>query len=212
MKSIRRTINLPTVLLAVGLLALIAYQAGAVRQGTSAPTVVVSVNLARILDGLDQRAVAQADFVAMAEAILAEDEARTTRIEEMGKSLEDVPQSDTAERNALVDEIELMILETQGWRQFKTEQIDIEKSLLMRDMYKSVRDAIRELCEREGYDVVIVDDSDDELVVNPQVAAPREIQIKQQLNSRRLLYVSPSIDITNDVITFMNNAFNNVTP
>jgi Skp family chaperone for outer membrane proteins len=208
MRSIRRSLNLPTVLLVLGAFALVAYSAVAYRQAGGTPTSVATVNLVRVLEGLDQRAMAEADFVAMAETILAEDEAKQGTLEAMRTSLQELPESDVEGRRALRDRLELGLLEFQGWRQFKSEQVDIEKSLLLRDIYQSIRRAISELCEAEGYDLVIVDDSSEQLLINPQVQATREAQIKQQLSSRRLIYVNPSVDITNDVVARMNNAFN----
>lgn len=208
MRSIRRTLNLPTVLLVLGCFTLIAYQAVAYRQAGGAPTSVVTVNVVRVLEGLDERAMAEADFVSMAETILATDETKQQELEGLRERLLELPESDVDGRRSMRNELELGLLEFQGWRQFKTEQVDIEKSLLLRNIYQHIQKAINDLCQAEGYDIVIVDDSGDQLLINPQVQASREMQIKQQLSSRRLIYVNPSVDITNDVIARMNNAFN----
>jgi Skp family chaperone for outer membrane proteins len=36
---------------------------------------------------------------------------------------------------------------------------------------------------------------------------PRETQVRQQISTRRVLYASPSIDITEQLIIRMNNAY-----
>ena len=60
----------------------------------------------------------------------------------------------------------------------------------------------------KGYDFVLMDDTSAELAVNPESKVAREIQVKQQMTARRSLYVNPAMDITDQLIQRMNNAFN----
>ena len=56
-------------------------------------------------------------------------------------------------------------------------------------------------------DLVLVDDSAGELGINPQSQLNRETQITQQMVSRRVLYAGDAVDITDQLITRMNNAY-----
>ena len=102
----------------------------------------------------------------------------------------------------------MVALETQAWRMFATEQVDIEASLRLRDLDRSIKSAVTQLAEINGYDIVLVDDSGRELSIDAQSKASREIQVKAQMNARRLLYTNPEVDVTDELIERMNNAFN----
>jgi hypothetical protein len=43
--------------------------------------------------------------------------------------------------------------------------------------------------------------------VNPESRASRESQVTQQLFSRRVLYADPVVDITDELVERMNNAY-----
>ena len=64
-----------------------------------------------------------------------------------------------------------------------------------------------DLAEAEGYDIVILNDSSDELPFDREVRMPAQLQILQQITSRKLLYLNPATDVTDDLIVRMNNAF-----
>ena len=92
--------------------------------------------------------------------------------------------------------------------QVKADELDIEQSVVFQDIYQNIQKAITDLAVAEGYDLVLIDDSHDEVGFNPQSQTPRFVQLRQQYASRRIMYANPAIDITNDVIARMNNAFN----
>lgn len=172
------------------------------------PTSVVTVNLPMVLEKLDERVRAELRLKSMAEEMQSEDEEWQERIKAKQAALNDVPEADLAKRQKLGEELALMVLEFEAWRRFATESVDIEKSLLLRDLDYSVKRAIKELAEANGYDIVMMDDTGQQLAVNPESQIPRELQVKQQMVARRLLYVNPAVDITDQLIERMNNAFN----
>jgi len=172
------------------------------------PTTVVGVNLPAVLEKLDERVRAELSLRSMAEKMQSEDTEWQEKIKARQAALNDVPEADLPRRQKLGEELALMVLEFEAWRRFATESIDIEKSLLLRDLDNSVRKAIRRLAEANGYDIVVMDDTGQQLTVNPESKVPRELQVKQQMVARRLLYVNPAVDITDQLIERMNNAFN----
>ncbi|MCZ6835647.1 MAG: hypothetical protein O7G85_07720, partial [Planctomycetota bacterium] len=62
MKSIRISLNIPTLVVALALIGVLAYQASARRTVMINPTVVVTVNRSLVLQGLNERAEAQAEL------------------------------------------------------------------------------------------------------------------------------------------------------
>ncbi|MDY7108807.1 MAG: hypothetical protein SYC29_09235 [Planctomycetota bacterium] len=207
MHSIKRTVRLPGFLLLLALAVLLASQAIGQRGGAASPSVVVTVNLRQVLDGLEQRSLAKAEVEEMKNRILAEDERRQEALQELRTRYDNIPESDEEARDAMREQIARQALDDEAWRRFALEQVDIEWSLRLRDLDRAIKTAIAELCEIEGYDVVLLDDSQQELTVNRESRVSREVQVLQQMTSRRLMYVTPEADITAELIERMNNAY-----
>jgi Skp family chaperone for outer membrane proteins len=72
-------------------------------------------------------------------------------------------------------------------------------------MYRAIRDEARKVAESEGYQLVVVDDSQTEVRPSREVKAPLEEQVKQQIASLRMLYAAPTIDISDKVVVRINN-------
>jgi len=60
----------------------------------------------------------------------------------------------------------------------------------------------------EGYDLVFLDDSSDALPFTRKSRVVPQEQVLQQLVKRKVLFVNPTLDITEDLIMRMNNEFN----
>jgi Skp family chaperone for outer membrane proteins len=200
--------SLPATLLVVVLVALVVHDAIGQRSAALDSTTVVTVDLRRVIEGLDQRAAAEAGLQAMGQQILDEDQRRQDEIRALVDSIEQLPEDDLDARAAMQDDATLRDLEYRAWRQFAFEQLDIEKSLLLRDLDRSVKDAIKELADTNGYDIVLTTDAAEELMVSAEARASREAQVRQQMISRRVLYANDIVDITDELIERMNNAFN----
>ena len=100
----------------------------------------------------------------------------------------------------------------EAWKQFVIDKVDIEESLMLQDLYRSVKREAALLGTAAGYDVVLVDDSQGELAIDPDARMPRRAQVLQQIAGRRMLHVNKQIDITDDLVQRMNNAFKAVGP
>jgi len=171
------------------------------------PAAVAVVNLPAVLEGLEQRAVAEADLIRMAQEIESENDRWREELEGIDAQLKEMPKADEAKRQALQEQGERKLLEYEQWKRYKTDRIDIEKSLLMRDLYKKVHESIEELAAIEGYDIVLADDSVDDIAVQPDSPVTRENQVQRQIRSLRVLFANSAVDITDQLIERMNNAF-----
>jgi Skp family chaperone for outer membrane proteins len=207
MHLIKRTVRVPALALVLALGAAFAYQAIGQRTGSASPTVVVTVNLGAVLEGLEQRSVAEAEIKELGDRSQAEDQRRQKEIEDLRTQLENLPEADEEARDAVREQIARVALQYQAWGRFALEQLDMEKSLRYRDLDRSIKSAIAQLCEIEGYDIVLMDDSQQELTVSRDSRVSREVQVLQQMTSRRIVYVNPVADITDELIERMNNAY-----
>lgn len=192
-----RSIGLGLVALAMG----IAFSTG---RGTAPATSVATIDLAAVLDGLSQRASAEKAVMDMQMNMRDEDERRQEELRTLQTSLADLSGSD---RRAAEDELAMKLLQYQAWRSVSDQQLDVEASLQMRGLYRTIRTAVANLAEAEGYDLVLVDDSSSEFALNPEAQVSRQLQVRQQIVGRRVIFGRDAIDVTEELIVRMNNAW-----
>ncbi len=199
-------INATALVVIAGILGIVmAWPAEANRTASVGPTVVATVDMQLVMNGLSERADLQVDLAANSQAIESEEKRRAEEIERLAKELEDVV--DESRRTSLQDELDLKILQRMAWLRFTQQEIDIEKSLMLENLFRSMQSAAKELAEIEGIDIVIIDDSGQGFDLLPNSQLSREGQVAQQMTSRRVLYRDSAIDISEDLIIRMNNDY-----
>ena len=190
-------------LVAVAALGL-SFQAGAARR-MAAPTVVATVDINRVREGLSERVDAQAGLMALAQQIETENADRLGKIEELQAEITDAV--DPASREEIQEELDLNLVRAAAWREYIKQQVDIEKSLLLQDLFQKITEAVGELAEVEGINLVLVSDAGRVVQTISDAKIAREMQVRQQISTRRMIYASPSIDITEQLIIRMNNSY-----
>lgn len=81
--------------------------------------------------------------------------------------------------------------------------IDINEGENMKTMFLKVADAVNRIGKDRGYDLVLWDDRSITPPTNPATGA----QVWNVIRDRRILYASDRVDLTNDVLTLMNNEY-----
>ena len=110
-------------------------------------------------------------------------------------------------RTELGDVIALKQLKLRFWQQAAAMELEVERAIQLQDLYRSMRAAIEALSTAEGYDLVLVDDSSDELPFDRESGMSPQVQVLQQIATRKILYRNSALDITIDLATRMNNQF-----
>ena len=178
----------------------------AARSQAPRAAVIATVDLSAVLEGLLQRSAADVAFQTLRGKNQAEEQTRRSEIEALKVQLADAVEP--AARQQLEEQLALDMIELEFWSDLKNDELDIEWTLGRRDLYRSIQKAVKKMAEMQGYDLVIIDDSKQEFSVTGDASLPRrQIQLLQQMSSRRLLYASPAVDITKDLIAAMNNAY-----
>ena len=192
-----------TVILALG--AFIGYQAlGQRALGPAAPVVAV-VRINMLFDQLQQRADARIDLRRLEQDVSDERARRESAITQMQAELEEVVA--VVNREKLGDELALKGLQLRFWYREAMTELEVEKAILLQDLYKSMRAAIEALAKAQGYDLVLIDDASDELPFDRESQAAPQLQVLQQIATRKILYRNPALDITLDLAERMNNAW-----
>ncbi|NBX25391.1 MAG: OmpH family outer membrane protein [Planctomycetes bacterium] len=183
---------------------------GTVALGTARPvapaqgTRTASVNLSRVVDKLQERQDFEMQVEAMKRQFQEEAQARAKKLESGLKEVEAMP--DTPERQAKAEPLILEQLQMEQWANGKMGELDYEKSLMWRSIYRNLRSEAAKLAEAEGYDYIIIDDGTDDLQTSREAKMPQEAQVLDQIQRRRVLYASPAHDLTDKLIVRMNNA------
>ena len=205
MKSMKITMNLPVFVIVILLAVVAGYEVFAGRAAAPGPAVVAVVRIGPLFDGLKQRAEAAAGVDQLLGEIETEVQARKESIEALREEHSNTV--DAADREALADNIALETLKNDSWLQTAKREHELDKAVRLQDLYKKVFDAIQTLAMTEGYDLVIVDDSGDALPFDRSSRVVPQVQVLQQLARRKVLFVNPTLDITEDLIMRMNNEF-----
>ena len=205
MNRITRHINVSTLGLIVALGMAIGYTALGQRAVAPDAAVIAVVRIDTLFDQLQQQADARIALRQMQLDVEDEQRSRTEEITHLQAELENVIA--TTRRTELADDIAIKQLQLRFWQQAVARELEVEKALQLQDLYRSMRAAIKALAAAEGYDLVIIDDASDDLSFDRESRAPPQIQVLQQIATRKILYRNAALDITPDLATRMNNQF-----
>jgi Skp family chaperone for outer membrane proteins len=170
------------------------------------PARIATVRIEALFEKLQQRADAKAEIEAMDRRITNE----KTRREDAIKALErDLATAAPAAQAPLEDDIAMKKLQLTFWLKEAVAELEVEKAIRLQDLYRSIARAARELAEAEAYDLVLLDDrlEADAPLFKRDASVPAQVQVLQQITTAKLLYAADPVDITEDLIARMDNAF-----
>jgi len=190
--------------IATALFLVAGYAAVATSSHMRPPTVVVTFDLDKVRGDLTERADAIAKIEALVNKISDEMQKKVEKIKQIDESLKSASDAD---REILEEEGNQLILELNSYQRFADAQIDIERSLMYRDLYLKIQEAVNEIADENGYDLVLISDNTRKIGVNPELDIPREYQVREQIRQKRIMFASSQIDITEQIVTHMNIAW-----
>lgn len=168
------------------------------------PTPVAVVDVQALLDGLDQRVQLEREleqFIAQRQAQL--DTARQA-MEDARAEVELAAEASPERRDALRSFREAEMTARVRGEAFQTE-IQIERGRIWSTLFAEISDAVAQVAQRDGWEIVFQDDSD--LSLPEGIRAERDVI--EYILRKKVIYAQDSrSNITADVRTFMNNRFN----
>ena len=170
----------------------------------AAPTAVAVIDVSRLVQEIDERGEWDMRLESLQAAISKEAQDNQAAIERRLKESEAM--EDGQERQDIRDEVALMQLRFEQWVQAKSQELDRERSLKWRSIYRNLRREASRVAETDGYELVLVNDASGDIRTDPNAQMPLEQQVLTQMLNRRILYSASPIDITEQVIVRMNNA------
>lgn len=191
-------------LLLVALVAAISYRADAFREAMLKSS-YGTINLDRVFKEVRQRADWDARLRNMEEKLTADAKNKQEAVNAKKAKLDAMPEGDA--KIAAREEIAREILEAEAWFKFSRGELDREKSLMWQDLYQSMKTEAGKLAEAQGLDLVLVNDSLPEIKTTTESNVSAEAMVLQQITARRVVFASKETDVTDQLITRMNNAF-----
>ncbi|USO00203.1 MAG: OmpH family outer membrane protein [Phycisphaeraceae bacterium] len=170
------------------------------------PSAVAMIDLAKLLDGLDERSAMEQDLNKQIAKRQAELDAAVAEVKSMQDEVDVLSEKDP-NRIEKIRNLQLKKVEANALKQFIQEQLSLEKGQRLADLFEKVQDAVGQIALRDGWDIVLIDDSGLDV---PQMA--NEQQMLQVILARRVIYANDSVEITDEVKTLMNNQFNAAAP
>jgi len=204
----RRNQNRPGLFQWAFLLAVAILAAGVLQSNTQPATaaaavkspVIATIRVSEVINGLDELKERENELKLFIDERQAEiktlGEELATLVDDMNLMPTGSPQKKEAYQQAMRKRLNL---EVEG--EISSQLIDARRGEVYAEMFKRIQAAAQQLAQREGYHLVITDDSDS--VINPDT----ERVVRAGILSRRVLFSDPSLDITDDLILTMNNAW-----
>jgi Skp family chaperone for outer membrane proteins len=189
-----------TILLVALLIGTVAYQGHALQSADARPTVARTVNLTRLFDALDERAVRDQELGTLAAQFETRRKQSADALDQLQEDLEAFPKG-SDNYQATLQQLQKAALDYEAEVEWAHRRLDAKRAEIYRRIYLSIKAAARTLATERGYDLVFVDDSKEELPDG------NEQDIRRQISARRMLYTADSIDVTAELIDLMNRVF-----
>lgn len=169
----------------------------------SAPTRVAIVNVDALLKGSKEWDDRNNETKAKMDGYVEELKKLKQEVDALKVRLDkEVPRTDMKQfiqvRTQLVEKGSLMDARDKSYQ----DQVNLERGIALEGVYAKARAAIAAIAKRDGYDLVLFDDTSFDVNPNSGFTA-----VQGSIASKRVLFASDAIDITARVLTAMNNDY-----
>jgi len=191
--------------LAVAIGVLTTVRASALSRKFASPSAVAVVDWIAVTDKVDEWKESEAQMRKMQDGLVEELTAYEKRLKDLSESIGVLPEgSESREREQ--DKLNRLSLEADGLLNYMKNRMGLEKAKRQIRLYQKISAAVAKVAERDGWDVVIWDDSKNKY---PDLD-PKKLEAAAELIGRRQVFYArkDAVDITDEVILLMNNEFN----
>ena len=164
------------------------------------PTTIATVDLERLYSGLDEHKAGEKRLEETAKELNAKNEKMGQSVQALQAELENF-KPDTPGFFETSKKIEEAIGNFKAFDQFSRSKFEMEKALLLRNTYQTIKSSLGDICKAQMIDAVFLDDATPPF--DPKDTRP----VMTQISGRRMLWINPSIDISDVVIKQMNENY-----
>ena len=175
---------------------------GNANRAAMAPSCCVgALDLNRVLEVLDERKALEAELQTFISAKENEIKDLQTKAQQAQDDLKILPEK-SKDWFAKRDEVATLAAQFRTAQEVARAVVEEKRKRMHLDLFNKIRDAAKRYAQREGFMIVIADDSAVEI---PDQAPERDVQ--GAMVSRRLMYADASSDISQGVGQMMNNEY-----
>ncbi len=175
--------------------------AGVAASRQAAPSAVAVVDIDRLSTDLEEFKIPREQFIAKQNAWTEELKGLQARLASLDEELDLIPEGSTDARINKIIQRTTVESEIKTKGQLFQQASDLEQAKLFKRMYDKIADGAARIAQRDGIDLVLVDDR---IFAIP--ATNRAVQ-SAMLESKKVLYASEPVDLTDELLTMLNNEF-----
>ncbi|MBI1189308.1 MAG: hypothetical protein GC200_01315 [Tepidisphaera sp.] len=173
------------------------------RQAAATPTSVAIVDLQRLFSKLDELSDRNKELDAKEKGYNDELEGLKKQADQIEDDLKKtVDPSDRKTRTDMSMQAVILRQSLQGKKEIYGRVMDISSADVIRELYNKSVDEINQVAKRDGFDLVLFDDRG---ITLPERSGMKDLNAI--IAGKRILFATPSIDITDRLITIMNNDY-----
>ena len=177
----------------VGLLAL----GQAQKEGTR----VAVVNIPHVSEKYQKTTDLEAHFDGIRRKLSQDRDGMRERLERLKRSLQEELKPGTEEFLQRRREVAMLEAEIQWFIEVEGSKVDAGLGASLREIYGDIQRASREVAEARGIDVVLASDA------LPDATPDNSAQVRQQILLQKVIYWSPNVDISEEVIKRLNDRY-----
>ena len=163
---------------------------------------IVVVDVKKLFDSLKEKVDLEAKMKTGQVKLTAELNKKKAAIDKLKNALPGLRRG-SPDYNAKRDELELKTIELQAWATLQERKVARTNVVQTGSLYHKMSASIAEISKSNGYDLVLYKERPLSLV------GIKSTQISAVLQSRKVIYVSERLDITDLVVLKMNNDYVN---
>jgi len=170
-------------------------------------TAVATVNMFEVVRALDEFRQVQERLAGVTEQRQSEINDLTGRIDGKQQELDQLsPESPAYDQ--LDRELKMLRAEREARGAILGQFVAEDNARALTELYEKGIQAVQDVAERDGWDVVLHTGQRLGVPRNPGVNANQAVPfVEDWIQSRRVIYSGPGVDITQDVVQLMNNRF-----
>jgi len=166
-----------------------------------ADTKIAVVNVPEVSEKYDRTKDLESHFDNVRKSLQQQRDDLKQKVERTTKSLNEDFKPGTEEYRTRRKELAMMEAQLQYFVDSEGKQIEAELAESLRSIFDDIQTVIRAVAEEKGFDLVLVADA------MPPGAPDSTQQVRQQIVLQKVLYASPRVDITGEVVTRLNDKY-----
>lgn len=186
--------------LSLGTLPLVS-PAPAVAQTAARAVKVGTIDLNKVLDQMDEKTFRERQLESFLKNLEDSVNQIAKQLQASKEELKILPQNGPAYL-AKREEVLRLTARVQAEAQAAKILAEDKKKVMQIDLYEKITDSTKDFAKKNGYDLILVDDSKEKI---PQDASPQQAQAA--MISKRVMFAAADIDVSDMVAQQMNNEF-----